>query len=161
MTSTDGFVSTTPAGADGTWSVALNGLAATEVHSLTVVQEQAGRVSSPSTTPLGPYTFELPRVVSPAPGATITGRVQERSGTEPLYAIDVEFAGSPGFVVEAFVDDRPTGNLHTLGAQPLVRQVSGLAPGKHTFGLRYVGPDAVGTPSFGPMTAITFTVTAP
>jgi hypothetical protein len=144
---------------DGAWDTTLTGLAAAGAHTLTVAQEHEGQVSPPSTS-LGPYTFELPRVVSPTPGATVTGRVQTLPGDDPLYAVDVELDGIPGLVGEAFVDGRSTGNLHLLGAQPLVRQVSNLAPGRHTFGLRYVDPHAPGT-RFGPTTTVTFAVTGP
>jgi RNA polymerase sigma factor (sigma-70 family) len=148
------LVGTAPVGRDGAWEVVADGLGAAGEHRLRVVQEAEGVTSAPSV-PLGPYAFDVPVLLSPGPGSTVTGRPSGLPWEPTSYAVDAEIAGTPGLAVEAFVDDRPTGNLHTLADTPLVRQVTGLSLGEHTLGLRVVDP---GTGAHGPVVTTRFTV---
>ncbi|MDF9877283.1 zf-HC2 domain-containing protein [Cellulosimicrobium cellulans] len=147
-------VGTAEIGHDGAWEVVVDGLGAAGEHRLRVVQEAEGGTSAPSV-PLGPYVFDVPVLLSPGPGTTVTGRPSGLPWEPTSYAVDAEIAGSPGLVVEAFVDDRPTGNLHTLADTPLVRQVTGLSLGEHSLGLRVVDP---GSGAHGPVVTTRFTV---
>ncbi|WP_340697413.1 Ig-like domain-containing protein, partial [Cellulosimicrobium funkei] len=152
-------VGTTTVAADGRWALVATGLGATGEHVLDVVQDVDGVVSA-AAAPLGPYVFDLPRVLSPGPGETVLGARETAPWEDPRFSVLVTFAGTAGLVVEAFVDGRSTGNLHELGGEPAVRQVRGLAPGPHTFGIRVVEPasDAAG---FGPTVSVGFTVAGP
>ncbi|MEV8026468.1 sigma-70 family RNA polymerase sigma factor [Cellulosimicrobium funkei] len=152
-------VGTTTVAADGRWALVATGLGATGEHVLDVVQDVDGVVSA-AAAPLGPYVFDLPRVLSPGPGETVLGARETAPWEDPRFSVLVTFTGTPGLVVEAFVDGRSTGNLHELGDEPAVRQVRGLAPGPHTFGIRFVEPasDAAG---FGPTVSVGFTVAGP
>ncbi|MET3975899.1 sigma-70 family RNA polymerase sigma factor [Cellulosimicrobium sp. 4261] len=152
-------VGTTTVATDGRWALVPTGLDASGEHMLDVVQDVDG-VASAAAAPLGPYVFDLPRVLSPGPGETVVGARETAPWEDPRFSVLVTFAGTAGLVVEAFVDGRPTGNLHELGDEPAVRQVRGLAPGPHTFGLRFVEPasDAAG---FGPTVSVGFTVAGP
>jgi RNA polymerase sigma factor (sigma-70 family) len=147
-------VGTAPVGHDGAWEVVADGLGAAGEHRLRVVQEAEGVASAPSEA-LGPYTFDLPVLLSPGDGSTVTGRPSGPPWEPVRYAVDAEIAGTPGLVVEAFVDGRSTGNLHTLGDVPLARQVTGLSLGEHSLGLRVVDP---GTGAHGPVVTTRFTV---
>ncbi|WP_264030128.1 zf-HC2 domain-containing protein [Cellulosimicrobium sp. SH8] len=147
-------VGTTEVGHDGAWEMVADGLGAAGEHRLRVVQEVEGVTSAPSV-PLGPYAFDVPVLVSPGPGSTVAGRPSGLPWELTSYVVDAEIAGTPGLVVEAFVDDRPTGNLHVLGDTPLVRQVTGLSLGEHSLGLRVVDP---ATGAHGPVVTTRFTV---
>ncbi|UKJ64992.1 sigma-70 family RNA polymerase sigma factor [Cellulosimicrobium cellulans] len=147
-------VGTAEIGHDGAWEVVADGLGAAGEHRLRVVQEAEGGTSAASV-PLGPYVFDVPVLLSPGPGTTVTGRPSGLPWEPTSYAVDAEIAGTPGLVVEAFVDDRPTGNLHTLVDTPLVRQVTGLSLGEHSLGLRVVDP---GSGAHGPVVTTRFTV---
>ncbi|MCO7272075.1 zf-HC2 domain-containing protein [Cellulosimicrobium cellulans] len=147
-------VGTAEAGHDGAWEAVADGLGAAGEHRLRVVQVVEGVTSAPSV-PLGPFAFDVPVLLSPGPGATVTGRPSGLPWEPTGYAVDAEIAGTPGLVVEAFVDDRPTGNLHTLADAPLVRQVTGLSLGEHSLGLRVVDP---ATGEHGPVVTTRFTV---
>lgn len=152
-------VGTTTVAPDGRWALVPTGLGASGEHVLDVVQDVDG-VASAAAAPLGPYVFDLPRVLSPGPGETVLGVRETAPWEDPRFSVLVTFAGTAGLVVEAFVDGRSTGNLHELGDEPAVRQVRGLAPGPHTFGIRFVEPwsDAAG---FGPTVSVGFTVAGP
>ncbi|MFC8922907.1 zf-HC2 domain-containing protein [Cellulosimicrobium sp. NPDC057127] len=159
---TDGggdVVASTTVGEDGAWEVAVTALAASGEHTLELVQETGSTTAAPATT-LGPYVFDAPRVLSPVAGGVVVGQLESWSWEPPRLGTDVVLGGTPGLLVEAFVDGRSTGNLHTLADAPLVRRVRGLAPGEHTFGLRVVDPHAVG-PGHGPTVTVAFTVVAP
>lgn len=154
-----GVVASTTVDEDGAWEVAVTALAASGEHTLELVQESGSATAAPTTT-LGPYVFDAPRVLSPAAGSVVVGQLESWPWEPPRLGTDVVLGGTPGLLVEAFVDGRSTGNLHTLGDAPLVRRVRGLAPGTHTFGLRVVDPRAVG-PGHGPTVTVAFTVVAP
>ncbi|MBE9927939.1 hypothetical protein G8C93_18840, partial [Cellulosimicrobium cellulans] len=159
LDATGAVVGTTTVAPDGRWALVPTGLGATGEHVLDVVQDVDGVVSA-AAAPLGPYVFDLPRVLSPGPGETVVGTRETAPWEDPRFSVLVTFAGTGGLVVEAFVDGRSTGNLHELGDEPAVRQVRGLAPGPHTFGVRFVEPwsDAAG---FGPTVSVGFTVAGP
>ncbi|MCM3535300.1 RNA polymerase sigma factor, sigma-70 family [Cellulosimicrobium aquatile] len=159
LDATGAVVGTTTVASDGRWALVATGLGAAGEHVLDVVQDVDGVVSA-SAAPLGPYVFDLPRVLSPGPGETVLGARETAPWEDPRFSVLVTFAGAAGLVVEAFVDGRSTGNLHELGDEPAVRQVHGLAPGPHTFGIRFVEPasDAAG---FGPTVSVGFTVAGP
>jgi RNA polymerase sigma factor (sigma-70 family) len=152
-------VGTTTVGPDGRWALVPTGLNATGEHVLDVVQDVDGLVSAPATR-LGPYVFDLPRVLSPVPGETVVGTRESSPWEDPRVAVLVTFAGTAGLVVEAFVDGRSTGHLHVLGDSPTVRQVPDLAPGPHTFGIRFVEPTSEAA-GFGPTVSVGFTVAGP
>ena len=141
-------------GDDGTWEAVADGLSAHGEHTLRAVQEVDGAVSEPSAT-VGPYAFDLPVLLSPAPGSTVAGRPTGLPWEEARFTVDAQFSGTPGLVVEAVVDGRATGNTHALGDTPLVRQVSRLTLGEHTLGLRVVDP---ATGGHGPLVTSRFTV---
>ncbi|WP_144721004.1 sigma-70 family RNA polymerase sigma factor [Cellulosimicrobium sp. TH-20] len=159
LDATGTVVGTTTAADDGRWALVPTGLGATGEHVLDVVQEVDGVVSA-AAAPLGPYVFDLPRVLSPGPGETVLGARETAPWEDPRFSVLVTFAGTAGLVVEAFVDGRSTGNLHELGDEPAVRQVRGLAPGPHTFGIRFVEPWS-DTAGFGPTVSVGFTVAGP
>jgi RNA polymerase sigma factor (sigma-70 family) len=152
-------VASTTVGEDGTWEATPTTSEASGEHTLEVVQEVAGAAST-SPARLGPYVFDLPRVLSPAPGAVVVGTLVSRPWQPPRLTTDVVLGGTPGLVVEAFVDGRSTGHLHTLGDEPLVRRIPDLAPGPHSFGLRVVEPGAEG-PGHGPTVTVPFTLVVP
>lgn len=148
-------VASATVGTDGRWEVAVTDLAAAGEHTLHVVQVEEGETSAPAT--VGPYVFDVPRVLSPAPGEVVVGLLDGWSWSGPRYATEVVLDGTPGLRVEAFVDGRPTGTVHTLGDEPLVRQVRDLPTGAHTFALRVVDRDADG-PGYGPTVTVPFTL---
>ncbi|WP_253182114.1 Ig-like domain-containing protein, partial [Cellulosimicrobium cellulans] len=148
-------VASATVGTDGDWEIAVTELAATGEHTLQVVQVAEDETSAPAT--VGPYVFDVPRVLSPAPGALVAGQVDSWSWFGPRYATEVVLDGTPGLRVEAFVDGRPTGTVHTLGDQPLVRQVRDLSAGVHTLALRVVDPGA-DDPGYGPTVTVPFTL---
>ncbi|MFE9232546.1 sigma-70 family RNA polymerase sigma factor [Cellulosimicrobium funkei] len=156
---TGAVVGTTTVAPDGRWVLVPTGLGATGEHVLDIVQDVDGVVSA-AAAPLGPYVFDLPRVLSPGPGETVLGARETAPWEDPRFSVLVTFTGTAGLVVEAFVDGRSTGNLHELGGEPAVRQVRGLGLGPHTFGIRVVEPwsDAAG---FGPTVSVGFTVAGP
>jgi hypothetical protein len=154
LRTSDGTVAgTVRAGADGNWQIAAD-LPVTAGQAFTlVVQQQVDGVASPPSDPLGPFTLVTPEVLSPAEGDTVT--LTDRDGDGQADDLEVRFTGTDGLLVQAAVDGVTTGNTHVLTAQPLVRVVYDLAPGTHTFGVRYADP-ARGL--LGVWTTVTFEV---
>ncbi|GAA1988622.1 hypothetical protein GCM10009718_27740 [Isoptericola halotolerans] len=140
----------------GTWDLTLDGLGTGDHGSLTVTQ--AAPDQQPVVDTIGPYEFDLPRIVSPADGDVLPGRWVPG---EPPYTVDVAFDGTAGNTVQAAVDGAWTGNVHTLADEPLGRVVHGLEPGEHTLGLRMAEDLDGDEPRYGPTTTVTFTVVSP
>jgi RNA polymerase sigma factor (sigma-70 family) len=97
--------------------------------------------SSAASDLIGPFVLEGPTIVHLDDGVPFP---------------TVTFSGRPGSVVEALIDDVPTGNLHTLGHKPLVRRIADVGPGQHRITVRYTDP---ATGQVGASRTATFTVT--
>jgi hypothetical protein len=144
---------TVRAGADGNWQIAADlPVLAGQAFTL-VVEQQVDGVTSPASDPLGPFTLTAPEVVSPAEGGTVT--LTDQDGDGLADDLEVRFTGTAGLSVQAAVDGVTTGRTHVLEAQPLVRVVYDLAPGTHTFGVRYADP---GRGLLGIWSTVTFVV---
>ena len=126
----------TPSGSGGGWD------------SLTVTQERGGLTSEP-TTVQGPFTFALPSILTPADGSVLSW----------APSVDVRIEGRAGLTLQVFVDGDATGNLHGATGRPLDRVVSGLEPGEHSIGLRYVRATGGSVVEAGPTVTSRFTIT--
>lgn len=108
-----------------------------------------GAASRPSAA-TGAYTYLVPTIDDPAPGATVT----------QAPSIEVRFSGDAGQQVRALLDGVAR-SAHTLEAAPIVRTLPDLSLGRHTVGLRYVevvdGTDA----RWGVVVTRAFEVVAP
>ncbi|MFB9955678.1 Ig-like domain-containing protein [Cellulomonas denverensis] len=149
-------VGTTTADEDGLWTVIarLDSALAGQDLTLEAVQTVDG-ISSDPTAPLGPFSTEGPILLDPADGDVLV--LTDVDGDGEQDDISVRFDGVSGLRVEAAVDGVATGNLHQLTGTPLTRMVRDLAPGEHTFAVRYA--DAA-TGRAGAWTLVTFTVAA-
>lgn len=80
-----------------------------------------------------PMSFTRPELPSLAPGTLVpsTG-----GGT----VVEVHIDGEQGRYVQVFIDGVGTGNVHELGADPIVRVTPSLSDGPHTVGVRYFDP---------------------
>ncbi|WP_265520376.1 sigma-70 family RNA polymerase sigma factor [Oerskovia flava] len=134
-----------PWGLDGSGEQTIVARQSQRTGGVDVVSEPSGAV--------GPYTFERPRLTAPADGASVPYSVLDLDGNGELDDLQVVLTGQAGRVLEVVVDGVPTGNRHTVGLLPLVRTLSGLAPGEHTVGVRYVADDRV-----GPLRVSAFTI---
>lgn len=116
---------------------------------LTVRQtDLAGNVSADSV-PSEPMVFERPSLVSPSDSAVIPS-------TAGATSVELEIAGLEGMQVQVLIDGVPTGNIHTLEAQPIIRATAPLSDGQHTVALRYYEP---GTARVGSLVTHTITIT--
>jgi RNA polymerase sigma factor (sigma-70 family) len=138
---------------DGTWRVATDTpLAAGAALTLTATQTLDG-LTSPAAGPFGPFVMVAPTVVSPSDGGTVV-----LDGTGATGDVEVRFSGTEGLLAEAAVDGVATGRTHVLETEPLVRVVRAVAPGSHTFAVRYADPDRG---LVGVWTTVAFEVVAP
>jgi hypothetical protein len=94
-------------------------------------------------------TLLRPQVVAPADGAVI-------ASTGGATSVEAAFSGIEGRRIEVLIDGVPTGNIHTLEADPIVRVTAPLTDGEHTIAVRYIDPD---TGRVGALTTVTFTIT--
>ncbi|MFE4464495.1 sigma-70 family RNA polymerase sigma factor [Oerskovia sp. NPDC056781] len=143
---TSAVVASADVAPDGTWRATPSG-SATVWETLTVTQERNGTTSEATTVP-GPFTFLLPTILAPADGGSIPW----------APSVTVRIDGRAGLTTEAFLDGRSTGNLHTMPGRPIDLVASGLGPGQHTLGLRYVDRE---TGAVGPVVTSTFTIDQP
>ncbi|GAA3219580.1 sigma-70 family RNA polymerase sigma factor [Oerskovia jenensis] len=131
---------------DGTWRATPSG--STSVwETLTVTQERNGTTSEATSVP-GPFTFLLPSILAPVDGGVVAW----------APSITVRIDGRAGLTTEAFLDGRSTGNPHPMTGKPIDLVASGLAPGQHTLGLRYVDR---ATGAAGPIVSSSFTIGQP
>ncbi|GEL46758.1 hypothetical protein CHO01_18740 [Cellulomonas hominis] len=122
----------------GAWRVAVVAdVVAGDPVGLAVTQTVDG-VTSAVAGPFGPFTPEVPVVLFPLEGSTPT--LVALDGDGRADDLEVRFQGEPGLLVQAAVDGVSTGRTHELGTAPLVRVVHDLAPGPHTFAVRYADP---------------------
>ena len=146
LSPTDAVLAETVSDEDGRWSLALPDPG----DDVTVVRVEqtdlAGNRSAP--TELGPFTFERPALLDPADGADL---VAAPGGT----VVSVSIGGSSGDTIEVLINGVPTGNIHTLGADPIVRTTPPLAPGTHSIGVRYID---VPTGRVGSVHTVVFTI---
>lgn len=134
---------------DGVWSAPLPDPGEDPSVAITAQQvDLAGNVS-PESAPLPPLNFVRPWFAAPAEGTVLPSQ-----GGATVVAL--QLAGEPGWRVEVLINGVPTGNIHTLETDPLVRLTPALADGAHTIGLRYLDPDAG---RVGSLHHLTFTIT--
>lgn len=131
---------------DGTWRATPSG-SATVWETLVVTQERNGTTSEATNVP-GPFTFLLPTILAPTDGGSIPW----------APSVTVRIDGRAGLTTEAFLDGRSTGNPHVMTGRPIDLVASGLGPGQHTLGLRYVDR---ATGAVGPVVTSTFTIDQP
>lgn len=144
----DGIVvGTTNADAGGAWSLPLPDPGPGPVSVAVVQTDPAGNVS-PASAPMA-IALERPDILDPVDGASLVS-------TGGATTVQARFAGVEGRRIEVLVDGVPTGNIHTLEADPIVRVTAPLADGIHTVAVRYVDP---GTGAVGALTTSTFTIT--
>lgn len=116
-------------------------------ESITAVQTDPAGNRSDASAALGPLVFERPEILTPA-----SPTVPSTGGST---VVSVTLAGIAGAQVQIAIDGTPTGNIHTLQAQPIVRVTPPLPDGEHTIEVRYYD---TATGRRGSVTAITFTI---
>ncbi len=121
--------------AAGRWMAGVNGAAAGEVL-LEARQVHGGVVSPPLIAPRA-LDLRAPALVDPAPGSTVS-IPGGRDGSLAELVLVLVLSGEAGMSVQVSFDGAPTGRVHVLGEGPLARVRTGVTPGGHTVGLRYV-----------------------
>lgn len=126
-------IGTVTATADGAWSIALPDPGLTDSAVTAIQTDLAGNQSAASDA----QSIELqrPDISVPVPDAVVPS-------TGGLTVVEVRFGGIPGERVQVLIDGVATGNIHTLGASPLIRNTAPLVDGPHTVAVRYVNPDS-------------------
>jgi hypothetical protein len=97
---------------------------------LTAVQTDLAGNRSAESAPSGPMTFSRPTLVPPDDSSAVPS-------TSGATSVALEIAGVAGMRVQVLVDGVPTGNIHTLEAQPITRVTAALSDGQHTVAVRY------------------------
>jgi RNA polymerase sigma factor (sigma-70 family) len=124
--------------ADGRFSLVLQTDAMQSGSSVRLVQTAAGMTASKPSAAIGPFALPVPGITG-MDGTSVVAR-SDADGDGGVDDIRLLLSGIPGAHLVVAIDGVPTGRVHLLLDDPLIRYAADMSVGEHAFTVRYYDP---------------------
>jgi RNA polymerase sigma factor (sigma-70 family) len=123
---------------DGAFSLVLQTDAMQPGSSVRLVQTAVGMTASKPSAAIGPFALPVPQITG-MDGTSVVAR-SDADGDGGVDDIRLLLSGIPGAHLIVAIDGVPTGRVHLLLDEPLIRYAPDMPVGEHAFTVRYYDP---------------------